>query len=133
VNHYPDISPQLKAADSWLDHQDLQAPTPSLIPEEGRPDYLIYWLRDACLGYHAWLGELEKVGNKDVALCAIVDDIVHALIRTQHLIVPPKIFSKVDWGRLFSTFKSTKLRTPIIVLVLPQLVGRLPILPPSNV
>ena len=60
----------------------------TLIPEAGRPDYLIYWLRDACLGYHAWLAELEKVGNTDVALREIVDDFVHALIRTQHVDSP---------------------------------------------
>ncbi|KAN0109731.1 glycoside hydrolase family 15 protein [Russula decolorans] len=57
----------------------------TLIPEEGRPDYLIYWLRDACLAYHAWLVELEIAGNTDLALRAIVDDFVHALIRTQHV------------------------------------------------
>ena len=57
----------------------------TLLPEEGRPDYLIYWLRDACLGYHAWLVELEIAGNTDVALRGVVDDFVHALSRTQHV------------------------------------------------
>ena len=60
----------------------------TLIPEEGRPDYLIYWLRDACFAYHAWLIELELAGNTDVALRAILDDSVHALIRTQHVDSP---------------------------------------------
>jgi hypothetical protein len=60
----------------------------TLIPEEGRPDYLIYWLRDACLAYHAWLAELELAGNTDVALRNIVDDFVHVLIRTQHVYNP---------------------------------------------
>src|ERR1700761_9477595 len=30
----------------------------TLIPEEGCPDYLIYWLRDACLAHYAWIAEL---------------------------------------------------------------------------
>ena len=60
----------------------------ALIPEEGRPDYLIYWLRDGCLEYHAWLVELEIAGNTDVALRAVVDDFVHALFRTQHVNSP---------------------------------------------
>jgi hypothetical protein len=60
----------------------------TLIPEEGRPDYLIYWLRDACFAYHAWLAELEIAGNSDAALRNIVDDFVHVLIRTQHVTGP---------------------------------------------
>ena len=48
----------------------------AVLPEEGRPDYFIYWLRDACLAYHAWLVELEIAGNADVALRALVDDFV---------------------------------------------------------
>ena len=57
----------------------------TLIPEEGHPEYSIYWLRDGCLAYHAWLVELEIAGNTDVALRALVDDFVHALSRTQHV------------------------------------------------
>jgi hypothetical protein len=49
------------------------------------------------------------------------------------LIIPPEIFSQVDWRRLYSIFTSAKLRTVIIVLVLPQLVGHPPILPRSNI
>jgi glucoamylase len=53
----------------------------TLIPEGAHPSYNIYWLRDACLGYIAWLAELELEPN--ATLRALVDDSVHALIRTQ--------------------------------------------------
>ena len=53
----------------------------TLIPEGAHPSYNIYWLRDACLGYIAWLAELEIKPN--ATLRALVDDSVHALIRTQ--------------------------------------------------
>ncbi|KAH9971145.1 Six-hairpin glycosidase-like protein [Lactifluus volemus] len=60
----------------------------TLIPEPDHPDYNIFWLRDACLGYLGWLGELELSNDPHSPLRALVDDAVHALIRTQHLINP---------------------------------------------
>lgn len=58
------------------------------MPEEGRPDYLIYWVRDACFAYYAWLAELEIAGNTNVALREYADDIVHIMVRTQHAYNP---------------------------------------------
>ncbi|KAI9457415.1 Six-hairpin glycosidase-like protein [Russula earlei] len=58
----------------------------TVIPE-GEQDR-IYWLRDACFAYYAFISELEIVGNSDVPLRGLVDDYVHALIRTQHVLNP---------------------------------------------
>ena len=55
-----------------------------MLPEVGRPDYDIFWLRDALLAYHAWFIELV-LSPKDEQIRGLVDDYVHALIRTQHV------------------------------------------------
>lgn len=55
-----------------------------MLPEAGRPDYDIFWLRDALLAYHAWFIELV-LAPKDQQIRSLVDDYVHALIRTQHV------------------------------------------------
>jgi len=60
----------------------------TVMPEDNRPDYLIYWVRDACFAYYAWLAELEIAGNTDVALREYADDFVHILVRTQHAYNP---------------------------------------------
>ncbi|KAF8259961.1 Six-hairpin glycosidase-like protein [Lactarius quietus] len=57
----------------------------TVLPEAGRPDYNIFWLRDALLAYHAWFIELV-LSPKDKQIRALVDDYVHALIRTQHVV-----------------------------------------------
>jgi glucoamylase len=56
----------------------------TVLPEAGRPDYNIFWLRDALLAYHAWFIELV-LSPKDQQIRALVDDYVHALVRTQHV------------------------------------------------
>ena len=58
------------------------------MPEEGRPDYLIYWVRDALFVYYAFLAELEIAGNTDVALREYADNFVHILRRTQQVYNP---------------------------------------------
>jgi glucoamylase len=57
----------------------------TFLPEEGRPDYNIYWIRDALLAYHAWFIEL-LLSPSDERIRALVDDYVHALVRTQHVV-----------------------------------------------
>ncbi len=48
----------------------------TVLPEEGRPDYDIYWVRDAPLAYHAWfIGELV-LSPKDEQIRALLDDYV---------------------------------------------------------
>ncbi|KAI0267065.1 Six-hairpin glycosidase-like protein [Gloeopeniophorella convolvens] len=56
----------------------------AVIPDPDHPEFSVYWLRDACLVYHPWLNELTVLG--DTSLRGIVDDMVHALIRTQQVI-----------------------------------------------
>ncbi|KAH9987018.1 glycoside hydrolase family 15 protein, partial [Russula compacta] len=63
-----------------------------LIPDPEHPEYTVYWLRDACRVYHAWLNELTVPGphgggDGDAPLLrSLVDDSVHALIRTQQVV-----------------------------------------------
>ncbi|KAI0292707.1 Six-hairpin glycosidase-like protein [Multifurca ochricompacta] len=57
----------------------------TVLPEEGHPEYDVYWVRDACLAHYAWISELELAGS-DTSLRAVVDDYARALIRTQHVV-----------------------------------------------
>jgi glucoamylase len=57
----------------------------TVLPEPDRPDYLIYWVRDALLAYHAWFIELV-LSPQDQNIRALLDDYVHAIVRTQHVV-----------------------------------------------
>jgi hypothetical protein len=57
----------------------------TVLPEPDRPDYLIYWARDAYLAYHAWFIELV-LSPKNILIRALLDDYVHAIVRTQHVV-----------------------------------------------
>jgi glucoamylase len=48
----------------------------------------VFWLRDGCRVYHTWLNQLAVPGpNVDSGLLRpLVDDAVHALIRTQQVV-----------------------------------------------
>jgi len=56
----------------------------AVIPDPNHPEFSVYWLRDACLVYHPWLNELAVFGDK--SLRPQLDDVVHALTRTQQVI-----------------------------------------------
>lgn len=58
------------------------------VPDPQHPEYAAYWVRDGCHVYYTWLNELTALGpHGDTApLRALVDDGVHALIRTQQVI-----------------------------------------------
>jgi glucoamylase len=56
----------------------------AVIPDPNHPEFSVYWLRDACLVYHPWLNELTVSG--DTSLRPQLDDVVHALTRTQQVI-----------------------------------------------
>ncbi|KAI0287439.1 Six-hairpin glycosidase-like protein [Russula brevipes] len=56
----------------------------AVIPDPNHPEFSVYWLRDACLVYHPWLNELTVLG--DTSLRAQMDDVVHALTRSQQVI-----------------------------------------------
>ena len=56
----------------------------AVIPDPNHPEYSVYWLRDACLVYHPWLNELTVFG--DNSLRSQMDDVVHALVRTQQVV-----------------------------------------------
>jgi hypothetical protein len=55
-----------------------------VVPDPEHPEYTVYWVRDSCRVYHEWLNELTVPGPHDDTklLRALVDDGVHALIRT---------------------------------------------------
>ncbi|KAI9437567.1 Six-hairpin glycosidase-like protein [Lactarius indigo] len=55
----------------------------AIIPDPNHPEFSVYWLRDACLVYNAWLNELTVFN--DTGLRRQVDDVVHALTRTQQV------------------------------------------------
>ena len=57
--------------------------TLAVIPDPNHPEYSVYWLRDACLVYHPWVNELTVFG--DTSLRPQIDDVVHALTRTQQV------------------------------------------------
>jgi glucoamylase len=59
-----------------------------VIPDPEHPEYTVYWLRDGCRVYHTWLNELAVPGPQDDTklLRSLVDDSVHALIRTQQAV-----------------------------------------------
>ena len=56
----------------------------AVIPDPNHPEFSVYWLRDACLVYHPWLNELTVLG--DNSLRPQMDDVVHALTRSQQII-----------------------------------------------
>ncbi|KAI0250155.1 Six-hairpin glycosidase-like protein [Lactifluus subvellereus] len=56
----------------------------AVIPDPNHPEFSVYWLRDACLVYHPWLNELTVFN--DASLRPQMDDVVHALTRTQQVI-----------------------------------------------
>ena len=59
-----------------------------VIPDPEQPEYTVYWLRDGCRIYHTWLNELAVPGPRDdpKLLRTLLDDSVHALVRTQHVV-----------------------------------------------
>ncbi|KAI9454335.1 Six-hairpin glycosidase-like protein [Lactarius psammicola] len=56
----------------------------AVIPDPNHPEFSVYWLRDACLVYHPWLNELTVFD--DSSLRPQMDDVVHALTRTQQVV-----------------------------------------------
>ena len=58
------------------------------MPDPEHPEYVVYWLRDGCRAYHTWLNELAVPGPHDDTklLRSLLDDSVHALIRTQQVV-----------------------------------------------
>jgi glucoamylase len=56
----------------------------AVIPDPNHPEFSVYWLRDACLVYHPWLNELTVFN--DASLRPQMDDVVHALTRTQQVV-----------------------------------------------
>ncbi|VDB84180.1 unnamed protein product [Peniophora sp. CBMAI 1063] len=71
---------QTTGVESGLDPGVVSA----VIPDPKFPEYSLYWLRDACLVYDMWLNRL--IEKKDTSLRPLADDIMHALIRTQHVV-----------------------------------------------
>jgi glucoamylase len=59
-----------------------------VVPDPEHPEYTAYWVRDACHVYYTWLNELTVSGPHDDTklLRVLVDDGVHALIRTQQVV-----------------------------------------------
>ncbi|KAH9969259.1 Six-hairpin glycosidase-like protein [Lactifluus volemus] len=59
-----------------------------VIPDPEHPEYTVFWLRDGCRVYHTWLNELTMSQPYDNTkfLRTLVDDSVHALVRTQHVV-----------------------------------------------
>lgn len=55
----------------------------AVIPDPDHPEFSVFWLRDACLVYHPWLNELTVFN--DMSLRPQIDDVVHALTRTQQV------------------------------------------------
>ena len=56
----------------------------AVIPDPDHPEYSVFWLRDANLVYHPWLNELTVFD--DTSLRPQMDDVVHALTRTQQVV-----------------------------------------------
>ena len=56
----------------------------AVIPDPDHPEFSVFWLRDACLVYHPWLNELTVFN--DTSLRPQMDDVVHALTRTQQVV-----------------------------------------------
>ena len=56
----------------------------AVIPDPDHPEFSVFWLRDACLVYHPWLNELTVFD--DTSLRPQMDDVVHALTRTQQVV-----------------------------------------------
>ena len=56
----------------------------AVIPDPEHPEYSVFWLRDANLVYHPWLNRLTVLN--DSSLRPQMDDVVHALTRTQQVV-----------------------------------------------
>ncbi|KAI9431007.1 Six-hairpin glycosidase-like protein [Lactarius psammicola] len=56
----------------------------AVIPDPDHPEFSVYWMRDACGVYDAWLNELTVFN--DTSLRPQMDDVVHALTRTQQVV-----------------------------------------------
>jgi glucoamylase len=56
----------------------------TIIPDPDHPEFSVFWLRDGCLTCHPWLNEL--IVFNDTSLRPQVDDVVHALTRTQQVV-----------------------------------------------
>ncbi|KAI9437564.1 Six-hairpin glycosidase-like protein, partial [Lactarius indigo] len=56
----------------------------AVVPDPDHPEFSVFWLRDACLVYHPWLNELTVFN--DTSLRPQMDDVVHALTRTQQVV-----------------------------------------------
>jgi hypothetical protein len=56
----------------------------TVIPDLDHPEFSVFWLRDGCLACHPWLNELTFFN--DTSLRPQVDDVVHALTRTQQVV-----------------------------------------------
>ncbi len=54
----------------------------TLLPDPNFPDWALFWFRDAALVWHFWLNRLIVTGDKFFR--PLVDDAVHAIIKTQH-------------------------------------------------
>ncbi|KAI9438261.1 Six-hairpin glycosidase-like protein [Lactarius indigo] len=55
----------------------------ALLPDPKFPDLSMFWFRDAALIWHFWLNRLIVAG--DNFFHPLVDDAVHAIIKTQHI------------------------------------------------
>ncbi|KAI0060523.1 Six-hairpin glycosidase [Artomyces pyxidatus] len=55
----------------------------AVIPDDARPEWNVYWVRDACLVYDVWLNQLVSQG--DTSLRPVLDDMVHVLVRSQQI------------------------------------------------
>ena len=57
----------------------------SVFPEADQPEDSIFFVRDGALAYNAWFMEL-LLSPKNQTIRALLDDYVHALVRTQHVV-----------------------------------------------
>jgi glucoamylase len=57
----------------------------SVFPEANQPEYNIFFVRDGAQAYNAWFMELLLSPNNQT-IRALLDDYVHALVRTQHVV-----------------------------------------------
>ena len=57
----------------------------SVFPEADQPEYSLFFIRDGALTYNAWFMEL-LLSPKNQTIRALLDDYVHALVRTQHVV-----------------------------------------------
>ncbi|KAN0138299.1 glycoside hydrolase family 15 protein [Lactarius tabidus] len=82
----------LEPATKWALLHDITGPEAgadvgvisAVIPDPDHPEFSVFWIRDACLVYHPWLNELTVFD--DTSLRPQMDDVVHALTRTQQVV-----------------------------------------------